>query len=120
MGSNKHVKGADYSPPSFKPCTKFSIGPSGFVVEIEYHERQKKLLKGLLVLGRVLALLDSEFQFSYGDRGDGYSTSSKGIKTLEDRWRSPLNQIDADIRVKEEIIRRALLSASDSAVLGFP
>jgi len=50
MGSNKHVKGADCLSSGFKPCTEFSIGASGFVVEIEDHKRQKKLLKGLLVL----------------------------------------------------------------------
>jgi len=70
MGGNEHVKGADCLSAGFKPCTEFSVGPRGFVVEIEDHEGQKKLLKSLLVLRRVLALLDSEFQFSYGDRGD--------------------------------------------------
>jgi hypothetical protein len=37
------------------------------VVEIEDHKRQKKLFKGFLVLGRVAALLDPAFQFSYRD-----------------------------------------------------
>jgi hypothetical protein len=47
---NEHVKGFDHSPSIFKQRTDFSKCPGSFVVEIEDHKREEKLLKRLLAL----------------------------------------------------------------------
>ena len=102
MSSNKHIHGTNGRTGFFQGCSNISVTVSRPFIKRDNFQRDNKLIEGFGVFLPMCALGNSVAQFGEGYEGNTYVADLVLQKTLEHGSRLLLDDLNADIGVKQQ------------------